>query len=170
MKFVFDASPLIHLVKAGLVSMVETLDGEKYTVPTVFHEVVEVGKALGYPDAVVAEELINKKLVNVRKPALSISETISRAHKDVHQGEAEVIALAKEIAAIAILDDTVARAVAKMHRVRIEGTYSIILRALAKGSISKDEAEDSLQKLVSSGWRCDVELYSKLIKLIREAN
>ena len=169
MKFVFDASPLIHLVKAGLTSMIETLDGEKYTVPTVFHEVVEVGKALGYPDAVATEELINKKLVKVRNPTLSISQTISRAHKDVHKGEAEVIALAKEIVAIAILDDTVARAVAKMHNVRIEGTYSIILRALVKGSISKDKAEDSLQKLVSSGWRCDVELYNKLIKLMREA-
>jgi predicted nucleic acid-binding protein len=58
---------------------------------------------------------------------------------------------------------------AKIHNVRIEGTYGIILRALLRDSISKDKAEDSLQKLVSSGWRCDVELYNKLIMLIRES-
>lgn len=169
MKFVFDASPLIHLVKAGLISMIEKLDGEKYTVPTVFHEVVEVGKALGYPDAITTEGLINKNVVKVRTVSPNILQIITRAHKDMHNGEAEVIALAKEIAAVAILDDIVARTVAKVHGVRIEGTYSIIMRALVKGSISKDKAEGSLQKLVSSGWRCDVELYNKLIKLMREA-
>lgn len=169
MKFVFDDSPLIHLVKAGLTSMIETLDGEKYTVPTVFHEVVEVGKALGYSDAITTEGLINKNVVKVRTVSPNILQIITRAHKDVHKGEAEVIALAKEIAAVAILDDIVARTVAKVHGVRIEGTYSIIMRALVKGSIGKDKAEDSLQKLVSSGWRCDVELYNKLIKLMREA-
>ena len=169
MKFVFNASPLIHLVKARLTSMIEALDGEKYTVPTVFHEVVEVGKALGYPDAATTEELISKKVLKVRNPSLGISQMISKAHKDLHKGEAEVIALAKEIAAVAILDDTVARAVAKIHDVRIEGTYSVILRTLVKGSIGRDKAEDSLQKLVSSGWRCDIELYNKLMKLIREA-
>lgn len=167
-KFVFNASPLIHLVKAGLISMIEKLDGEKYTVPTVFHEVVELGKTLGYPDALANEELVNKQIVKVRKPSANMLQSISRAHKDMHEGEAEVIALAKEIVAVAILDDAVARGVAKIHNVRIEGTYSIILRALYKGSIGKDKAEDSLQKLVSSGWRCDIELYNKLMKLIRE--
>jgi len=168
MKFVFDASPLIHLVKAGLTSMIETLNGEKYTVSTVFHEVVEVGKILGYPDAITTERLINKNVVKVRTVSPNMLQIITRAHKDVHKGEAEVIALAKEIAAVAILDDIVARTIAKVHGVRIEGTYSIIMRALVKGSISKDKAEDSLQKLVSSGWRCDVELYNKLMKLIKE--
>jgi len=168
MKFVFNASPLIHLVKAGLSSLVERLDGEKYTVPAVFHEVVEVGKALRYPDALTTEEIIKRKIITVRNPSATILQVIIRTHKDVHKGEAEVIALTKEINAVAIVDDSVARAIARIHDVRVEGAYGIILRALVKGHISKDEAEDSLQKLVSSGWRCDVELYNKLIKLIRE--
>jgi len=168
MKFVFDASPLIHLTRAGLASMIEVLDGEKYTVPVVYHEVVDVGKALGYADAVATEELINRRIVKIRNPESSMIQTISAAHKDLHIGEAQVIALSREIKAIAILDDGVARAVAKMHNVRVEGTYSIILRALVKGAISKGKAEDSLQNLVLSGWRCDIELYNKLMKMVRE--
>lgn len=170
MRFIFNATPLIHLAKAGLISMIHTLEGEKYTVPAVFHEVVEIGKANGYTDAIIIEDLINKKIINIRTPTASAYKTISSAHKDIYKGEEEVIALAKDIGAIAVIDDSVARAVAKMHGVRVEGTYGIILRALFKGSISKDVAEDSLQALVSSGWRCDIELYSKLIRLIRRGN
>lgn len=169
MRFVFDASPLIHITKAGLTFMIETMDGEKYTVPAVFHEVVETGKALGYADASMVEQLVTNKILRVRTPKTNI-QTISRAHKDMHIGEAQVIALSKEINAIAILDDSVARSVARIHTVRTEGTYSIILRALVNGSINKEEAEASLQKLVSSGWRCDIELYSRLLKIVRETH
>lgn len=169
MRFVFDASPLIHLAKAGLTFMIETMHGEKYTVPEVFREVVETGKALGYADASIVEQLVTNKILKVRTPKTNM-QTISKAHKDIHIGEAQVIVLSKEINAIAILDDSVARSVAKIHNVRTEGTYSIILGALVNNLIKKEEAEASLQKLVSSGWRCDIELYNRLLKIIRETH
>lgn len=74
--------------------------------------------------------------------------------------------MAKELKAIAILDDPVARAIADMHGVRKEGSYAIILRALRGGRIEKDGAKEALRKLVASGWRCEVELYEKVLKAI----
>lgn len=168
MKFVFNASPLIHLARAGLASLIEMLEGEKYTVPTVFQEVVELGKELGYADALISEELINKKILLVKSPQKRILHTVGSAHRDLHFGESAVIALSKELDGIAILDDRVARAVAKIHNVRTEGTHMLIFRALRKGLIDKADAERYLQKLVSSGWRCDVELYNKLLSMLKE--
>ena len=167
-RFVLDASPLIHLARAGLSSMLEGMEGEKYTVPAVFNELVQRGKGLGYPEASVIELLNDRGVIEVRAPSLRNAEMINAVHRDLHEGEAEVIALAKEMGAVAILDDGVARAVARLQGVRMEGTYGIILRAVAGGLMPKDEAEGALGRLISSGWRCDIELYNRLLKLIRE--
>jgi len=167
LKFVLDSTPLIHLVKAGLAWMIEGLEGEKYVVPSVYAEVVEAGKAKGFNDAFVSEELIRKGVVAVKKPSAGLLRLIA-AHRDIHPGEAEVISLAKELKAIAILDDSVARSIADMHGVRTEGSYAVILRTLHRGRINKDGAKEALRKLVASGWRCEVELYEKILKAIED--
>jgi len=164
-KFVFDASPLIHLTKAGLSCLIADLEGEKYTVPLVVREVIKRGKELDYPDAAITESLIVEGLLRVKVPQKV--DTIKRLHKDIHPGESEVIALAKEIDAIAFIDDRVARAVAKIQGVHIEGSYGVILRAAARGSMSKEDAEATLGALVNSGWRCDAELYAALLMSLK---
>ena len=167
LKFVFDASPLIHLTNAGLNPHIVDLEGEKYTVPAVFDEVVRKGRELNYPDAAGAELLVRRGTLRVKAPQKKGMDAIARLHNDIHAGELEVIALAKEISAIAIIDDRVARAVAKIQGVRIEGSYGVILRAAARGSISREEAEAALRNLVKSGWRCDAELYATLITSLK---
>ena len=167
MKFVFDSTPLIHLVKAGLAWMIEELGGEKYVVPSVYAEVVEAGKAKGFNNAFVSEELIEKGVMAVRGPSEDFLRVIA-VHRDIHRGEAEVISLAKELKAVAVLDDPVARAIADMHGVRKEGSYVMILRMLHAGRIKKDEAKEALRKLVASGWRCEVELFEKILKAIED--
>lgn len=167
MKFVFDSTPLIHLVKAGLAWMIEELGGEKYVPPIVHAEVVEAGKARGFSDAFVSEELIRKGVMAVKKPSGGLVRLIS-AHKDIHPGEAEAISLAKELKAVAIIDDPVARSIADMHGVRKEGSYAVILRMLHDGRVRKDGAKEALRKLVASGWRCEVELYEKIFKAIED--
>jgi len=167
-RFVFDASPLIHLAKAGQSGLVAELEGEKYTVPSVINEVINRGKELHYPDASVTESLVKNGILNVRALQRAEVRRIARVHKDIHLGESEVIALAKEMRAIALVDDRVARFVAKIQGIRTEGSYSVILRAVARGSMSADGAEEALGALVSSGWRCDAELYATLLTFARD--
>ena len=167
MKFVFDSTPLIHLVRAGLAWMIKELGGRKYLVPSVYAEVVEAGKAKGFNDALVSEELVRTGVMAVKRPSGNLVKLIA-AHKDIHPGEAEVISLAKELKAIAIIDDQVARSIADMHGVRKEGSYAVILRMLQEGKIEKDGARAALGKLVASGWRCEVELYERILKAIED--
>jgi len=168
-RFVFDATPLIHLAKAGLTPMVSGMEGEKFTVPAVVEEVVGGAEAKSqYADAAITSSLIEEGIVKVRAPSRKTVEAIARIHSDIHPGESEVLALAKELNAVAVLDDRVARKVAKIQGVRAEGTYGVIIRSAAKGSISVEEAEDALGRLVSSGWRCDTELYAALLRLLKE--
>jgi predicted nucleic acid-binding protein len=148
--------------------LVVALEGEKYTVPAVFDEVVRKGKEMGYPDAEGTAFLVDEGVLKVKAPQRKEVDAVARSHKDIHTGETEVIALAKEINAIAVIDDRVARTVAKIEGVRVEGSYGVILRAAARGSMSKDEGEAALGELVTSGWRCDAELYAALLKSLRE--
>ena len=147
--------------------MIEELGGEKYVVPSVHAEVVEAGKVRGFNDAFVSEELIKRRVTVVKKPSESFVRLIA-AHRDIHLGEAEVISLAKELKAVAIVDDPIARSIADMHGVRKEGSHAVILRMLRDGKIEKDGAKEALRKLVASGWRCEVELYEKMIKAIED--
>jgi len=167
-RFVFDATPLIHLAKAGLAPMIVALDGEKYTVPAVFDEVVTKGMELDYSDALGTASLVERGVLKVKAPQRKTTDALVRLHKDVHAGETEVIVLAKEMNATAVIDDRVARTVAKIEGVRVEGSYGLILRAAARGSISSEEAEAALGRLVASGWRCDAELYAALIRSLSE--
>lgn len=79
-----------------------------------------------------------------------------------------MIALSKELKAIAVVDDRVARAIARIQNVRVEGSYGLLLRAVIGGSISEEEAQRALGALVSSGWRCDAKLYASLLRLLGE--
>jgi predicted nucleic acid-binding protein len=169
LRFVFDATPLIHLGRSGQSGLIAQLGGDKFTVPAVVREVVSEsgGTMTAYPDAAVTASLIDQGVIRVRSPSAKGTKVISRLHRDIHVGEAEVLALAKEIGGIAVIDDRVARAVARIHGVRVEGTYGVVLRAARRGNISTREAEDALDALVLSGWRCDTELYAALLKALR---
>jgi predicted nucleic acid-binding protein len=169
-RFVFDATPLIHLSKAGLASLMSELEGKKFTVPAVVREVVGRGEGYPYPDAAITSSLIEKGVIEVKAPTRRKTRLIARIHRDIHPGEAEVLALAKELGAVAVIDDGVARTVARIQGVRVEGTYGVVLRAARRGSISTKEAEDALDRLVSSGWRCDAELYAALSRSLRKVD
>lgn len=168
-RFVFDATPLIHLSKAGLSHLIAKLDGEKFAVPTVVNEVVgkPEGRGRQYPDAAIVSSLIEEGVIEVRAPAPRGAKSMARIHHDIHAGEAEVLALAKEIGAVAVVDDKAARAAARIQGVRVEGTYGVVLRAVKNGTISVEQGEDALGRLVSSGWRCDAELYGALLKSLK---
>ena len=168
-RFVFDATPLIHLAKAGLAPLVVDLAGDKFTVPAVVDEVLGRVKESGFerPDAGIVSSLIDEGVIRVRKPAPRDAARVASLHRDIHRGEAEVLALAKALEAIAVVDDRAARSAAKMQGVRLEGTYGVVLRAVRKGSVTSREAEEDLDRLVSSGWRCDAELYAALLRALK---
>jgi len=125
---------------------------------------VEVGKAKGFSDTVITENLVKKGVILMKKPSDNLVRLIS-TRIDIHAGEAEVISLSKELNTIAIIDDPVTRSIAELD-VKKEGSYAVILRMLWKGDIRKDEAREAFRKLVESGWRCDVELYDTILNEI----
>ena len=163
---VFNSTPLIYLSKAGLIKIVENLKAEKLTSPLVKLEVVDKGKLKGVPDAIALEKLFDKGLFKLCEPKdKEFLSQLSLTH-GLHGADAQVLALAKEFDALAVIDDEVARKTAKVYRINYVGTPYILARAVFEEIISKEQAKLSVNDMVSVGWRCSVESYAKIMELL----
>jgi len=161
---VLDATPIIYLCKIGLSRIFEELPEEKYTTPKVVEEVIDKGKILGAPDAFIAEELIQRSIIKVGEPARSGFLALLSTLPHLHEAEAQVLALAKELDGIAIVDDSLARDVSRLYDVEAHGTVYLLLRLLYRGRLSRKQVRDAIDDMISVGWRLTAEEYAKLTR------
>jgi len=161
---VFNSTPLIYITKIGLSRIFEELKGEKLTSPSVKHEVVDEGKRKGVADAIILDRLFQKGVFKVVKPGnASFLETLLQT-RGLHVTDAEILAIAKELGGIAIIDDEVARKTAKIYGIAYAGTPYILVEALSKGLVTKKKAKQAINDMIFSGWRCSVETYAKIME------
>ena len=86
---------------------------------------------------------------------------------DLGQGEAEVLALAcEERDALVIVDDALARRIAKLRGLRITGTAGIFLKAKAENHIS--EIKPFLNKMKDIGFYLTGNLIADILKIAGE--
>ncbi len=163
---VFNSTPLIYLSKAGLSGIIEILQEEKLTSPLVKTEVVDKGKQKGVPDAVALEKLFENGVFKLCNPKDQLFLSRLSKTRGLHAADAEVLALAKEHAGLAVIDDEVARKTAKVYKISYVGTPYILARAVSEEFLSKEQAKGAVKDMVSSGWRCNVETYAKIMELI----
>jgi len=165
---VFNATPLIYLTKVGLSKVFEDLKGEKLTSPEVKREVVDEGKRKGVPDAIILEKMFKNDLFKVtevrnKKFLATLLET-----KGLHITDAEVLAVARERNGIAVIDDEVARKTARIYGISYAGTPYILMRAVFQRLITKERAKQTINEMLSAGWRCSVETYAKIMDVIEK--
>jgi predicted nucleic acid-binding protein len=165
-QLVFNSTPLISLSKVGLSGIIENLQEEKLTSPLVKVEVVDKGKQKGVPDAIALEKLFENGVFRLCNPKDKLFLSRLSKTRGLHVADAEVLALAKEHAGVAIIDDEVARKTAKVYKISYVGTPYILARAVSEKVLSKEQAKAAVKDMVSSGWRCNVETFAKIMELI----
>jgi len=166
--FVFDSLPLIYLAKAGKLGLIELLRGEKVVPEAVFREVVVAGKDIGKRDAYEVEALFNRGILEIVEVRESGILSKLEKSKGLFKADAEVIALAHERDAIALIDDEFARRVAKSLNVKVQGTIYLVLKLLKEDKISREEAESAIEEMRRQGFRCSAELYGEIMRRIRD--
>jgi predicted nucleic acid-binding protein len=163
---VFNSTPLIYLSKAGLSGIIEDLQEKKLTSQLVKAEVVDMGKQKGFPDAIALEKLFENAVFEVCKPKDKLFLSRLSRTRGLHVADAEVLALAKEHAGLAVIDDEVARKTAKIYKISYVGTPYLLARAVFEGFLSKEQAKEAVRDMVFAGWRCSVETYAKIMELM----
>jgi predicted nucleic acid-binding protein len=161
---IFNATPIIYLCKIGLSKIIQEILENKYTTPKVVEEVVNKGKNLGAPDALIAEKLIKQSIIKVQEPQNSAFINQLSKLPDLHKAEIEVLTLARELDGIAIIDESIARQVSRIFNIETHGTVYLLLRLLYRGKLTKKQVKESIDKMISIGWRLTAEEYIKLIK------
>ena len=158
LRVVVNSTPLIALAKLSLLSILADLFGEVHIPHAVFLEVaadkkgrrgsVEVGSASWIQEREVQQTTVVEFLM-----------------ASVDAGEAEAIALAKEVGAdLLIIDDRQGRRLAEAVGIPCVGTVGILLRYFR----GKPEAfREALDSLMAQGFRLGHDEYQRIIKLSR---
>jgi len=82
-------------------------------------------------------------------------------------GEMDVLELAFSENGIAIMDESYGRAVCKVEKIKHRGTKWLLRQLVSSGFISKEEARESLDRLIVEGWYCSTTLYSKASRIFQ---
>ena len=79
------------------------------------------------------------------------------------------MAIAKEFGYRAVVDDMLARKVARTYGIDLVGTPHVIILGIRKSLLTREEALTAIDNMVEAGWRCGPELYREIVRLIRES-
>lgn len=154
-----NTSPIFYLNKLGYLNLLERLYGE-IVIPYAVLEELEEGEKAGED----VPEISEYKWMRVRH--ISVPSHI-KIIPDLGKGEAEVLALAlEEKEHLLIIDDSLARRIAKLQSLKFTGTAGILLKAKKEGFIN--EVEPILNQLKDVGFFLREDMIANILKLSGE--
>ena len=167
---IFDATPLIYLARIGLASLLETIPAPKFVSRSVFTEVVEHGRAKGHADALVLGHLFEVEAISIVDPSDKGILMTLRKVRGLGEPDAETLAVAKERDYRAVVDDLLARRVARTYGIDFVGTPFMLLLAIKSRLLAKQDALRAVDDMIEAGWRCGPELYREITRMIEAAD
>ncbi|MGB9921018.1 MAG: DUF3368 domain-containing protein [Moorellales bacterium] len=160
MPVVADSSTLISLASIGRLSLLREFHGKILIPPAVWREVVLEGR--GRPGASEVRQAQQAGWVEVAEP--SDRSFVVMLRRELDDGEAEAIALAREKKAeVVLLDETDARRIAEVLGIPRAGVVGVLLRARLEGRIPSLQAElDRLRR--ERGFRLADTIYRAVLE------
>jgi predicted nucleic acid-binding protein len=153
---IVNSTPIIVLLGIGRLDILKSIYGEIIIPQAVYDEIVVKD----------AHALASYSWIIVR----TISNTAAKEAfvSALHDGEVEVMLLAKELdAGLVIIDDGLARKHAKYLGLSVAGTMGVLLRAKENGDINT--LKPVLDELLEKGFYISDDIYRKVLQLADEA-
>ena len=155
---VSDTTPLISLLKAKRLDVLEKLFGEVRIPAAVFGELTVNPRS-----AAEAEAICSCPFITVTPVSNSSSVDRVSCEDGLDLGESVAIVLTKELAAdLLLMDEARGRDVARSMGIRVTGTVGILLNAYEREILGKQDVTDCIEKLRDSN-RFIGERYIKLL-------
>ncbi|NIB43523.1 DUF3368 domain-containing protein [Pseudomaricurvus alkylphenolicus] len=159
---VSDTGPLIALALVDLLRVLPKLFSTVYVPDCVMKEATQDATRPGAKAILAAAE----EGWIVRK-SVEVSETYQTLAAVLDQGEAEALALAEHLNAIALVDERRGRKVAIKRGIAVTGTAAVLIKAKKLGEI--DLVKPFLQRMSQCGYRLSVSLLDEVLKLCDES-
>jgi predicted nucleic acid-binding protein len=152
---IVNSTPILALHEIGQLEILKKLYGE-----------------IIIPDAVRREVTVKDANTLTGKPWIVIAPITNLTAKELfttalHDGEVEVMLLAKERGAdLVIIDDGLARRHAKFLKLTVTGTIGVLLRAKSNGVIKA--VKPVLDDLIRCGFYLSDDVYREVLRLAAE--
>ena len=147
---VSDATPILHLARAGLLDLLPKLYTRVVVPPSVWEE--SLGRGEPRPETHLLQEAsetwIDVKPLSARDRTKSVA---FRRGAPVGRGEADALALAEALKTAVLMDDRVAVDLARMRGIETRWTTSVVLEAHRRGILDRTAARRAVEDLVGSG-------------------
>ncbi|MCS4540893.1 MAG: DUF3368 domain-containing protein [Euryarchaeota archaeon] len=161
MKLILNASPMIHLTKAGyswILKKLKKVVNEIVIPEEVYVDVVINGKEKGALDAYMIEKLVENKIITViklkdKKFFNFVKNAATNFKQPLHEGEAATIALAKEKNGVAIIDEAIGREIAKVMDVKTRGSVYLFILLYKRKLVKKKLVIQAFEDMIKSGYR-----------------
>lgn len=156
---IVNTSPLFYLHRLGCLNILEKLYGE-IVIPGAVVDELNEGKKVGED----VPEITNYKWIKVKDVTIP---AFIKIISDLGQGEAEVLALAcEEKKPLVIIDDEIARKIAKLQGIKLTGTAGVLLKAKTNNYIP--EIKPVLEKLREVGFYLSDRVIAEVLKISGE--
>lgn len=146
-----DTTPILSLMKAGCLGLLEKLYGNVLIPKAVYRELTENPVYFEEAKIIKATEFFSVTSVENIK-----SVDILRSVSGLDAGESEALIMYDEKNAdLLLIDEHKGRRVAKQLKAKYIGTAGILMLAYDKGHIGQAEVQNSLDAMISSNIRLD---------------
>lgn len=164
---VADATPLLHLARAGHMDLLPKLY-ERVLVPTsVWEEAVGQGEPRSESQVLRDASRTWLEVRSLSAHERRASESFLRG-APVGRGEADAIALAEALRTPVLMDDRVAVDLARMRGVETRWTTSVVLQAHRRGILDRKAARRALEDLVASGLWIRQDVLLRILAVLTE--
>lgn len=153
---VADTGPLIALSTLELLSELSPLFETVYAPNAVIEEALQ---SRDKPGAIGIAEALDKEWI--QSVAVPTTPTLKKLAVLLDAGESEALSLAKELGAIALIDERKGRRVAKAHNIPVTGTVAVLIAMKKSGTVSS--IKPLLNTLTASGYRLNAQLIEKVL-------
>lgn len=147
--------------------MLKAMYGTIFIPREVYTETVERGKEKKIVDAGIIEKAVGEGLIEVKELSKAQEMEAERlcSLAAIGRGEAEAIVLARDSKSELVIDDAVALGVAKLYSLKTLWTTTLIMEAVRRGVLTRQNAKRTIEDLVTAGYRLAEDV---LVGLLRE--
>lgn len=163
---VSDAGPLIHLAQIGKLALLEKLFGSVLVTERVKVEVFDEGVRLGCVDAKAVGEALADGWLQIEPvperlagPALKLAEG-----ENISKADAETLLLAVEKKTELLVDEKLLSDLAKMYRLRVWSTWTLLLEGLSRNYLKLGEVEEAVTELGKKKFRLNAKQAQEILE------
>ena len=167
---VCDSGSLIYLSRVGQIQLLKKLFGSVLIPTSVYRETVQEAKAMRKPGVSTIEKAINDGWMQVIDISASEMDLVKKLaeNESIEVEDAEVIFLTKKHSTSLVTNDKWLVKIAVSLGINSFWTTTLILLAVKKKVLSKNQGRKVLRKLVLSGLHLRTDVYEAILSALVE--